>query len=142
MDIELGYNPTPSKSYFISIKLDDNEWISFDNTTKGFRVIKQVLTNKNFALPKDISGEWNDIVLKDGKFVRRNHCVWYDFDRFDIVNNETWETVWEKPISNEDNNLLLNFSRFVADHLENLSKYKNEMDNFEIVISGMVKKYQ
>jgi hypothetical protein len=142
MNIELGYNPTPSTNYFISVGLNKNEWISFDNTTKGFRVIKQILSDKKFNPAGNISGEWDDIVLKDGKYIGRNHVVWQDFDEYDVVNGETWKTVWEKPISNEDHEKLLDFSRFIADNLETLDKYKKQMDDFEALIKQIVKKYQ
>lgn len=142
MNIELGYNPTPSKNYFISVGLNDKEWISFDNTTKGFRVMKQVFIDKKFDPSGTISGEWDDIVLKDGKFVKRNHVVWQDYDKFDVINGETWETVWEKPISSDDHKKLLSFSRFVADHLESLDKHQEQMADFESFISQVVAKYQ
>lgn len=142
MDIELGYNPTPSDHYFISVGLNEKEWISFDNTTKGFHVMKQVLIDKKFDPSGAISGEWDDILLKDGKFVKRNHVVWQDYDKFDVINGETWETVWEKPISSEVHKKLLFFSRFVADHLDSLDTYQKQMADFESFISQEVAKYQ
>ena len=142
MKIELGYNLSPSTSYFVSIALNDKEWLSFDNTIKGFRAMKQVLCDKKFDLPDKSSGEWDDIVLEDGKHVRMNHVVWYDFDKYDVINNETWYTVWVKPISDEDHKKLQSFSRFVADNLQTLNEHKKEMGDFEAMIGQLVEKYK
>lgn len=143
MNIELGYNPTPSNNYFVSVGLNDKEWISFDNTTKGFRVMKQVLIDKRFKPLEEISGEWNDIILKDGKFIGRNHCIWYDYDKFDVVNGETWETVWTKPITKEVHKKILHYSRFIADHLDELNdKYTKELSEFEDFIAEVMEEYK
>ncbi len=142
MNIEMGYNPTPSDHYFISVELNKQEWISFDNTTKGFRVIKQVLVDKKFDPFDEVSGEYNEIVLEDGKFIRMNHVVWQDHDRFDVVNGEVWETVWEKSIPSEVNEKLLVFSRFVADHLDNLNDCQAQLADFDSFVSEIVFRYQ
>ncbi|KKR08487.1 MAG: hypothetical protein UT32_C0001G0007 [Parcubacteria group bacterium GW2011_GWC2_39_14] len=145
MDIEIDYNPTPSVNYFVSVGLNDKEAISFDNTTKGFRVIKQVLISKepNTQSSKiKISGEWDTIVLKDAKFVKKYHVIWEDKNEQDVVNGETWETVWEKPISKEINQLILDFSRFVSDNYENLSPYQKEMMRYESIVDREVGKYK
>jgi hypothetical protein len=69
MNIEVDYNPTPKTSYFMSVGLNKREAISFDNTTKGYRVIKQVLIEnspleKSIAKYGKIDGEWEVIVFK------------------------------------------------------------------------------
>gem|GEM_PF-3189652 len=46
MWIEIDYNPSPCDSFFISVSINNKEAISFDYTTKGNRVIKQVLIKK------------------------------------------------------------------------------------------------
>lgn len=145
MDIEVDYNPTPSSEYFISVGLTDKEAISFDNTIKGFRVIKQVLLDepkKTSSSPTKISGEWDAIVLKDGKFIKKYHVVWQDKNTLDIVNGETWKLVWEKPITEEVHKKLLAFSHFVSDNYEKLDGHKNEMTEFENFLSQETEKYQ
>lgn len=46
MTIEIDYNPSPKDSFFISVSLNEKEALSFDYTTKGCRIIKQVLIQK------------------------------------------------------------------------------------------------
>lgn len=146
MDIEVDYNPTPRTHYFISVGLNEKEAISFDNTTKGYRVIKQVLVESK-SLEKlieehgEITNEWDTIVLKDGKFVRKYHVRWIDRDKLDTVNNETWETVWEKPLDKEIHEKLFYYSRLVSDNYENLDKYEKEMKEFEKLLAKEIKKY-
>ncbi len=136
MNIEVDYNPSPSKSFFISISLSDKEAISFDYTSKGHRVIKQVLIDKK-SLPenKKISGEWDALVLDNGKFVKKYHVKWIDLDKKDWVNDEIWETVWEKPISAELRDKLLFYSRLISDNYKKLEKFAKQMKEFEELLS-------
>ncbi len=146
MDIEIDHNPTPSKKYFISVGLNEKEAISFDCTTKGHRMIKQILIKKeshDTAVDEygEVTAEWDAIVLKDRKFVRIYHVKWIDRDKLDTVNGETWETVWEKPISEEVDKNLLHYSRLVSDNYENLDQFSKEMTEFEDIISKEIEKY-
>lgn len=146
MDIEIDYNPTPNNKYFISVGLNAKEAISFDCTTKGHRVIKQILIkaqSHDEVIKKygDVTSEWETIVLKDGKFVRMYHARWIDRDKLDIVNGETWKTVWEKSISEEIDKRLLHYSQFISDNYKNLDQFSKEMVEFEHFISKEVEKY-
>jgi len=132
MDIEVDYNPTPSKMFFISVALNDKEAISFDYTTKAHRVIKQVLVEKKpFPRNKKISSEWDALVLKDRKFVRRYHVKWIDMAKKDWVNNEIWETVWEKPIPKKLKDKLMTYSHLISDNYKDLEKFPEKMKEFE-----------
>jgi len=94
MNIEVDYNPSPSKSFFISVSLNDKEAISFDYTLKRHRVTKQVLVEKKrFSENSKINGEWDVLVLDDGKFVEKYHAKWIDLGKKDWVNDGIWETV-------------------------------------------------
>ncbi len=147
MDIEVDYNPTPKTNYFISVGLNKKEAISFDNTTKGYRVMKQVLI-KNQPLEKsitehsEIDGEWEVIVLDGGKFIKKYHVKWIDKDKIDIINNEIWETAWVKPLDKGLHEKLLYYSRLISDNYENLGKYKKEMEKFEKFLEKEIKKYK
>jgi hypothetical protein len=146
MDIEIDYNPTPKTCYFVSVGLNEKEAISFDNTSKGHRVVKQVLVGqekqKGTKRKRDkITSEWDAIVLKDGVFVKKYHVTWIDENKFDVVNGEKWETVWEKPINDEMDKKLLCYSRFVSDHYGELGKYSKEMKKFEAFLSVEVARY-
>ena len=144
MNIEVDYNPTPRTSYFISVGLNEKEAISFDNTTKGYRVIKQVLIEKkplekSIAEHGEITGEWDVIVLEDSKFVKKYHVKWIDRDILDTVNNETWETVWEKPLDKKVHEKLLYYSRLISDNYENLDKYEKEVEDFKKLLVEEIK---
>jgi hypothetical protein len=84
MEIEVDYNPSPSKTFFVSISLNDKEAISFDNTVKGARIIKQILAeNKNFPSSSKIDGEWEAIIIKDGIFIKKYPINWIDLGKRD-----------------------------------------------------------
>lgn len=93
MYTDVDYNPTPADTFFISVGLNDKEALSFDYTTKGHRVIKQILIERkkagvqNFD-KKEISGGWDVIELKDGKFVHKYHVDWVDKGKIDEINDE------------------------------------------------------
>jgi hypothetical protein len=141
MEIEIDYNPSPSKFFFISVSLNNKEAISFDYTSKGQRVIKQILVKKKSFPNKKPTSEWDTIVLKDGKFIKKYNVKWIDLDKKDWVNDEIWGTVWEKPISIELKNKLLEYSQFVSDNHEELIKFKDKMKEFEKIISRELEKF-
>lgn len=146
MNIEIDHNPTPKTHYFISVGISEKEAISFDNTTKGHRIIKQILIEsrpleKSIKEYGKITNEWDTIILKDGKFIRKYHVKWIDGGKLDTVNNETWETVWEKPLDKNLHEKLLYYSKFVSDNYKNLDKYKREMEEFEKFLKEIIKKY-
>jgi len=136
MNIEIDYNPTPRTSFFISVSVEENEAISFDYTTKGHRIIKQILVDKK-PLPADhpIDSEWDTLVLKDGKFIRKYHVKWIDMDKQDWCNDEIWETIKEQPITKELTEKLLSYSRLISDNYKNLEKFSDEIKNTEKLIS-------
>lgn len=143
MYIEVDYNPTPSGHFFISAGLNDKNALSFDWTTKGHRVIKQVLIKtrklEDVSPQNQDSGGWDAIVLKDGKFLKRYHVAWTDKGKIDEVNNEVWETVWEKELPKETAHSLLMYSNYISDNYDRLDPDK--MIEFENYIRALIEKY-
>ena len=140
MEIEVDYNPSPSKMFFISVALNNKEAISFDNTTKAHRVVKQILVEKR-KFPKNakIDGEWDALVLKKGEFKRKYHVKWIDQGKKDWCNNEVWEMVLAKPMLKNLTEKLLKYSRYISNNYKNLDKAK--MKGFEDFIKKYVLKY-
>ncbi|MCX6812323.1 MAG: hypothetical protein NTW79_01720 [Candidatus Berkelbacteria bacterium] len=140
MKIEIDLCPPPKKSYFISVSLNDKEAISFDNTLKGHRIVKQVLVeNKEFPIGTKPTAEWDTIILDNGKFEKTYHVKWKDMGKKDWVNDEVWEAVWQKPISKELSGKLLHFSRLISDNYLNLDKYTPEVKEFEILLENTMR---
>jgi len=142
MNIEIDYNPTPKKTFFISIGINYSEAISFDYTSKGHRVIKQILIEKKpFPKDKKPTAEWDAIIIKNRKFVRKYHVKWIDMDKKDWTNDEIWECVWSKPISLRLKNKLLYYSQLFSDNYKSLDKFFNELKDFEDIMSKEIAKY-
>jgi hypothetical protein len=141
MQIQIDYNPSSSDHYFISVPLNDKEAISFDKTIKGHHIVKQVFKEKKI-MPKDseLDAEWDTLVIDNGKFERKFHVRWIDKDKLDWLNDEVWETVWEKPIPQDINDELLRYSRLVSDNYEDLGRYFREMEEFEKLLQGVISK--
>jgi len=142
MEIEVDYNPSPSETFFISVSINNREVISFDYTIKGHRVIKQSLIEEK-VFPKDakVDGEWDVLIIRDKKFIKKYHAKWIDMDKKDWVNNEIWETVWEKPISEQLKNKLLYYSQLIADNYKDLDKFPEKLSEFESLLSEEIAKY-
>ncbi|MDD4983689.1 MAG: hypothetical protein PHH82_02520 [Candidatus ainarchaeum sp.] len=138
MIIELDPNPSNSKNknnYFISVKLNKKEWLSFDNTTKGHRIMKQVLKEiKEMPKGKKIDGKWEVLIIKNRKLIRKYKAKWIDLDKLDWVNNEIWETTKVKKISKTLSDKLLYYSRLVSDHYKELHKYNKELIELEALL--------
>lgn len=145
MNIEVDYNPTPAKSFFVSVGLNDDEALSFDCTTKGCRVIKQVLVKQKSGVQnldkKEISEGWDIIELKDGRFVKKYHVGWIDKGKIDEVNNEVWETVWSKVISDVMKDKLFYWSQFISDNYERLDNFNDQMLEFESYMQSLVDEF-
>jgi hypothetical protein len=142
MDIEIDYNPSPTDKFFISVGIRENEAISFDYTSKGHRVIKQVLIDKKpFPKNKKPTSEWDAIIINNRKFIKKYHAKWIDMDKKDWVNNEIWETVWEKPISRELKDKLLYCSQLFSDNYNKLDNFSKEFKEFEDFLSQICVKY-
>ena len=132
MDIEIDYNPSPKKSFFISIGINAKEAISFDYTSKGHRIIKQVLIEKKpFPIDKKPTSEWDALVIENGKFKKKYHVKWIDRGSKDGVNNEIWETMWRKPISKSLAKKLLYYSQLFSDNYNKLDQLKKDWNEFE-----------
>ncbi|MCX6742635.1 MAG: hypothetical protein NT116_00175, partial [Candidatus Parcubacteria bacterium] len=88
MEIEVDYNPSPSETFFISVSINDKEAISFDYTIKGYRVIKQrLIEEKDFPEDAKVNGEWDVLIIKDKKLIKKYHTKWIDMAKKDWVNN-------------------------------------------------------
>jgi len=88
-----------------------------------------------------ITGEWDTLVIKNGKFVKRYHVRWVDMDRKDWVNDEIWDTVAEKPLSTEIKDQLLRYSQLISDKYEHLDTIQNEVNNLQSLLKIEVDKF-
>ena len=144
MEIHVDYNPKnhkPKNHFFVSVHQTKKECISFDKTIKGHRIIKQVLVGKR-KLPKNkkISGSWITIIIKNKKFMNTYKVKWIDMNKKDLINNEIWETIWEKPISKELTKKILFYSQLISGNFQHLDRYKKEMSDFEEMLKEQIKK--
>src|SRR3989344_1882967 len=58
----------------------------------------------------------------------------------DLINNEIWETIWEKPISKELTKKILFYSQLISGNFQHLDRYKKEMSDFEEMLKEQIKK--
>jgi len=141
MEIEIDYNPTPSKTFFISVSLNNKEAISFDYTTKAQRVIKQVLVDrKRFPNHAQIDGEWDALIFKDRKFIKKYHVRWIDLGKKDWCNEEIWEVAWAKPIPDYQKRKLLSYSKLFSDNYKNIKEFSKEFKKFEDLLKKEISK--
>jgi hypothetical protein len=142
MNIEVDYNPTPSKNFFISVSLNSREAISFDNTSKGQRILKQILIQRK-KMPENhtITSEWDALIINNKKLVKKYHVRWVDFGRRDWVNNEVWEAKQPNGISKRLTEKLLDYSLLISDNYRNLNKFKKELIDFEDLLAHEIFKY-
>jgi uncharacterized protein YlzI (FlbEa/FlbD family) len=57
------------------------------------------------------------------------------------LNDEIWETIWEKPISEELTERLLHYSQLISDHYKNLHKFSKKVKEFEQLVSKEIAEY-
>lgn len=142
MEIHIDYNPTPKDHFFISVPLNNKEYISFDKTIKGMRIIKQVfIEERPFPEDANFDSEWETIIIKDGKFNNKFHVKWIDLNKDDWLNGEIWETVSEKPIDNKLSEDLLKYSQLVSDHYNELDNYREQIAKFEDLLKSQITRF-
>ena len=142
MYIEIDYNPTPKNTFFISVEVGKNEAISFDYTSKGHRITKQILVELKSQKGRKIDGEWDAIIIKNRKFIKKYHVKWIDMGQRDWVNDEIWKIVWAKPMLQKIKNKLLYYSQLISNNYKNLNKYSKELIQFEYFLSEQIAKYK
>ncbi len=145
MEIHIDYNPSnhiPKNHFFISVHQKEKD-ISFDYTIKGHRIIEQVLiAKKKFPKNKKPTSKWFTIIIKNRKFVKTYKVKWIDLNKKDWVNNEIWETIWEKPISKILTKKLLFYSQLISDNYKHLEKFEKELKEFERILKKEIKKQE
>ena len=106
--------------YFVTIELNNKgDGISFDNTLKGHRILKQVNVGE-YKDDEPATEEWNTYSFVDGEFDKMIHEKWIDRGKEDIINGIIYRQVWEISTPKEIDDMLLDFNKF-------LWKYKNDL---------------
>lgn len=137
MEIHLDLD---SKGFFISVSLSPTESISFDNTIKGHRVIKQRLIGKE-KNNEPITATWETLEIIDGKPIKTYKVKWVDKGKYDLTNNEVWETIWEKPLTIKIKNKLLAFSLKINENKNQLDNIKTTLIELDNYLSKIIKDY-
>ena len=119
--IECNIIPPNSKDkYFFIVILNINgDSISFDNTIKGHRILKQVNIGK-YTGNKSIRESWFMYVFKDGKYKGEKWEDWIDEGKDDIINGIVYRQVWEIPTPRDIDNMLLTLNNFLWLHKDDL----------------------
>mgnify|MGYP001603661194 CR=1 FL=1 len=138
MDIFIDNN-IGGDQFFISVPINEKDSISFDWTTKGHRVIKQRLKGEQPPPNSEPTMEWDTLYIHDGKFVGKEHVIWYDMGQEDWVNGKIYETIKEWPIDEATAEKLLRYSLIVSDHTAELGKYVKEMQEFEGLLNKLIR---
>lgn len=143
MEIEIDYNPTPSNSFFVSVGLNKRDAISFDYTTKGHRIMKQVLVDhKPFPIDQRLDGEWNVLVFANYELLKTYHVKWIDMDQRDWVNDEIWEITAEAPITADSAQQILQLSRRISDVYRDGHNCHADIQALEELLTPYVNKYK
>lgn len=139
MEIHIAKYPSPMNYFLISIEIASGIALTFQNTRKAERIIKQkLIEKKKMQNNARITDEWKTIVINNAKFDFEYNVRWIDLNYKDWINDEIWETVWEKPLSKKLSEALLHYSRIISDNYDNIEKIKEEISKFEELISDVI----
>lgn len=122
--------------YFITVELNDKgDGISFDNTLKGHRILKQVNVGE-YKNNEPITEEWDIYSFIDGKFDKIIHEKWIDKGKDDVINGIIYRQVWEISTPKEIDEMLLNFNNFLLEHKDNLKSeiVRNKVNKIGIIL--------
>ncbi|MDD5251595.1 MAG: hypothetical protein PHT12_03095 [Patescibacteria group bacterium] len=132
----------PIKSFFISTPTAvPNDWLSFDWTSKGHRVLIQRLVETGVKTPDHpADAEWNTLIIEDGKLAGKEHCVWFDFDTRDLVNDEMWEQIQEWPLDADVAEKMLDLTRRIRLNPDDVDLINHAADELENLIRPEAKR--
>jgi len=123
-DIHLYANIIPYNSqdkYFFSIELNNNkDSISFDNTLKGHRILKQINLGEIDTSTENIKQEWDIYHFVNGQFREIIHEKWIDKGQDDVINGTLFRQVWEIEMPKKIDQMLLDLNNFLWKKRENL----------------------
>jgi hypothetical protein len=99
-----------------------------------------LIEKKPFPIDKKPTSEWDALIIENGKFKKKFHVKWIDMGSKDWVNNEIWETTWEKQISKSLAKKLLYYSQFFSDNYNRLDQLKKDWNEFEELLKKEISK--
>lgn len=140
--MKLWIDESNGKSFFVSVPtINKDEDLSFDWTSKGNRILLQKLVGKNVKPPKNRKpdGEWDTLVIDNGQLVEKQHNVWYDFGKNDLVDGGNWLQIAEWPLDNSVATRMLELAYVISKEQNNLFKVKNEVKELEEIVRQEVK---
>lgn len=94
-------------------------------------------------MPKNIklTSEWDTLEIDNHHLIGCEHIRWIDMDKRDWCNDQIWETIWEKPITEELTKRLLHYSNLIQDNYRNLNIIDKQLSEFESLIAKELLKY-
>jgi len=114
--------PNGKDKYFFTIELNKKgDGISFDNTIKGHRILKQVNIGKIYTKNEVIREEWDTFHFVNGKFKEKIHERWVDKGKDDVINGTIYRQVWEIPTPKEIDKMLIELNNFLWKNQQNLN---------------------
>ncbi|MBI1973840.1 hypothetical protein HYS54_03420 [Candidatus Micrarchaeota archaeon] len=141
MLISVDVVPDTEDWFFISVQVGRGKAVSFDNTFKGIRAIMQVLVERK-KMPKGVkpTAEWDALIIKDCKLVRREHVRWVDQGRRDWANDAVWETAWEKPLGEGLKMKLASYSQLISKNHDDIGRIGKQLKELEGLLAKEVAK--
>ena len=114
--------PEGKDKYFFTIELNKNgDGISFDNTIKGHRILKQINAGKIDTKNEIVREEWDIFHFINGKFKEKIHEKWIDKGKEDIINGIVYKQIWEITTPEKIDNILLELNNLLWANKENLN---------------------
>ncbi len=140
MDVYVDLVNPKKGGFFISVS-QGKESISFDYTTKGHRVVKQVLL-KHTKTKEKPTLSWKTLRVLDGIPKGIHNVDWIDRGNIDIINGDVYKTVWEKPLPNKIKRDLLYMVEKIYKARGRLNSIRNILADLDTYLSMLMKKYK
>ena len=114
--------PGGKDKYFFTIELNKKgDGISFDNTLKGHRILKQINIGRINMKNEFVKEEWDTYHFVDGKFREKIHEKWIDKGKDDVINGTIFRQVWEIPTPGWINKMLIKLNDFLWNSKDSLN---------------------
>ncbi|MBU2613315.1 hypothetical protein KJ925_02555 [Patescibacteria group bacterium] len=136
--MKLWIDESDGKSFFVSVPtVNVDEYLSFDWTTKGHRAMIQKLSGSGIQSPKDRKpdGEWDTLMIDCGRLIEKQHNVWYDFGKNDLVDGENWEQMQEWPLGETEAVKILKLTHQITEHQNDTQSVSAQIKELEELIS-------
>ncbi len=121
----------PGDEVFLSVKLSDDKFLSFDGTRTGPRLLLQrPISSINVEQLGDPEARYKTLHFIGSRLLKIEDQRWWIVNGKDVVEGIVWDSVWEGEIDPSVVDNIKQFAHLVSENEEDLTSIKDKLKEF------------